>query len=172
MCNMKKTNILVLITFILTSSLGFSQNISKKEIELRKENNIQETSFFIKYRKGKKTLTKTEFYDRNGLIVELRKFDKNGELNEKLTFHYPTEQTRTLKEYDGGNNLTNSYTQKFDTREILEPNKRKSDSKKFKYKYDNYDNLLEVWRLDLKEKMLQTEKFYNEQNRLTKIIDF
>ena len=165
---MKKTNILILIVFILISNIGYSQNTFKKEIQLRKVNKIKETSFFIKYRKGKKTLTKTEFYDRNGLLIELRKFDKNGNINEKLTFEYPTEQTRFLKEYNGENNLTDSYTQNFDTREVFEPNKRKSDSKKFKYKYDDIGNLKEVWRLDLKKKMLQTESFYNEQKILIK----
>ncbi len=163
-----KTNILIIIFFALISNFGFSQNIFKKEIRLRKENNIKETSFYIKYRKGKKTLTKKEIYDRNGLLTELRKFDKKGNLKEKLIFEYPNEQIRVLSEFDSNGSLIKSYNQKFDSRNILEPNRRKSDSKKFKYKYNKNGNIAEVWRLDLKKKLLQTESFYDENNRLIK----
>ena len=163
-----KINTIIIIFFLLISNFGFSQNIFKKEIKLRKENNIEETSFYIKYRKGKKILTKKELYDRNGLLTELIKFDKNGNLKEKLTFEYPNEQIRILNEFDSNGNLTKSYNQKFDSGNILEPNKRKSDSKKFKYKYNENGNIIEVWRLDLKKKLLQTESFYDENNRLIK----
>jgi len=160
-------NTIFLILFLI-SSIGFSQNIFKKEIQLRKSNKIKETSFYIKYPKGKKYLKKIEHYDRNGLLVELKKFGENGNIVERLTFEYPNDQTRILNEYDKNDSLVTSYNQKFDSSNILEPNKRKSDSKKFKYKYDKKGNLKEVWRLDLKKPLLQTEKFYNEQNRLVK----
>ena len=48
-------NTIFLILFLI-SSIGFSQNIFKKEIQLRKSNKIKETSFYIKYPKGKKYL--------------------------------------------------------------------------------------------------------------------
>ena len=160
-------NTIFLILFLI-SSIGFSQNIFKKEIQLRKSNKIKETSFYIKYPKGKKYLKKIEHYDRNGLLVELKKFDENGNISERLTFEYPNDQTRILTEYDKNDSLITSYNQKFDSSNILEPNKRKSDSKKFKYKYDKEGNLAEVWRLDLKKPIIQTESFYDEQNRLIK----
>ena len=101
-------------------------------------------------------------------MVELKKFDENGNISERLTFEYPNDQTRILTEYDKNDSLITSYNQKFDSSNILEPNKRKSDSKKFKYKYDKEGNLAEVWRLDLKKPIIQTESFYDEQNRLIK----
>jgi uncharacterized protein YxeA len=158
----------VLLTLILISTFGFSQNIFKKEIQLRKSNNIKETTFYVKYPKGKKHLKKIESYDRSGLLVELKKFDENGNVEQRLTFEYPNDQTRILNEYDKNDSLVTSYNQKFDSSTILEPNKRKSDSKKFKYKYDKKGNLTEVWRLDLKKPLLQTESFYDEENRLIK----
>ena len=162
---MKNTFFLLLF---LISSIGFSQNIFKKEIQLRKSNKIKETSFYVKYPKGEKYLKKIEFYDRNGLLVELKKFDEKGNAEKRLTFEYPNDQTRILTEYDRNDSLVTSYNQKFDSSNILEPNKRKSDSKKFKYKYNKEGDLKEVWRLDLKKPLLQTENFYNEQNRLIK----
>ncbi len=158
----------VLLILILISTFGFSQNIFKKEIQLRKSNNIKETTFYIKYPKGKKHLKKIESYNRSGLLVELKKFDENGNVEQRLTFEYPNDQTRILNEYDKNDSLVTSYNQKFDSSTILEPNKRKSDSKKFKYKYDKKGNLTEVWRLDLKKPLLQTESFYDEENRLIK----
>lgn len=160
---MKK--IILLLTLIITCS-GFSQSIWKKGADLKKRNGIKETTIYQQNpeNENERRIWDWSSYDKEGRLIESKRFLKNEELKTHYKFEYPTNKTRILIYLDKRGNETKRVEQEFDLSGEKEPLVEKSKSGIFRYEYDDNGNKIRVWNIKKSPEVLQTEVFFNEDN--------
>lgn len=160
---MKKA--IILLTLIITYS-SFSQSIWKKGVDLRKRNGIKETTIYLQNldKENEKSIWDWSFYDKEGRLIESKRYLENGKLKTHFKFEYPTNKTRILIYLDEHGKETKRVEQEFDLSGEKEPLVEKSKSGIFRYEYDENGNKIKVWNIKKNPEVLQTEVFFNEDN--------
>lgn len=160
---MKKT---VLVIALLFSISSFSQSIWKKLADMRKNNNIKETSIYQVNLENpkKKRIWDWNSFDRQGRLIEAKRYLANGKLKTHYKFEHPNPKTRVLISYDKGGKEIERIKQNYDLSEEKEPLREFSENGFFRYEYDKNGNTTKVWRTKEKPELLQTEVIFDENN--------
>ncbi|RED42997.1 hypothetical protein DFQ10_107185 [Winogradskyella eximia] len=150
---------------IITYS-SFSQSIWKKGADLKKRNGIKETTIYLQNldNESEKRIWDWSSYDKEGKLIESKRFLENGKLKTHFKFEYPTKKTRILIYLDKRGNETKRVQQEFDLSGEKEPLVEKSKSGIFRYEYDENGNKIKVWNIKKNPEVLQTEVFFDENN--------
>lgn len=158
-------NIILLLT-LLISSFSFSQSIWKKQADLRKKNGIKETKIYQQNLENskQKQIWEWELYDKNGRLIESKRFLPNGKLKSHYKFDYPSDRKRILVTLNKRGNEEKRTEQKFDLSDDKKQLIAESDNGIFGYEYDDKGNTTKVWRIKENPKQLQTEVFYDNNN--------
>ncbi|WP_189362866.1 hypothetical protein [Algibacter mikhailovii] len=164
---MKRT--ILLLTLIITYS-GFSQSMWKKVADKYKQNNIEEVKIYQQNveNKNQKRLWDWEFYDREGRLIEKKRFQSNRKFESHYKFEYPNNKSRILISFDKKGNEIKQIDQEFDLSNDKNPLIKFSESGFFEYEYNKNGDITKVWRIKDDPKRLQTENFYNEKGYLIK----
>jgi uncharacterized protein YxeA len=162
--NIMKNIILPLI--LLISNVCLSQSIWKKQADLRKENGIKETTIYQQNPKNseQKRIWDWELYDRNGRLIESKRFQPNGKVKNHYKFEYPTDKKRVLVILNKRGKEKERIKQRFDLSNDKKTLISESENGIFGYEYDDNGNTTKVWRIKENPKQLQTEIFYDENN--------
>jgi len=154
---------------IITYS-SFSQSMWKKAADKYKQNNIKEVKIYQTNveNKNQKRLWDWEFYDRDGRLIEKKRFKKNGKFESHYKFEYPNKKSRILISFDKKGNEIKRIDQEFDLSDDKNPLNQFSESGFFEYEYNENGGITKVWRIKDEPKRLQTENFYNEKGYLIK----
>lgn len=157
---------LILLTTFLISCSGFSQSIWKKLADVRKNNKIKETSIYQVdlENPNKKRLWDWNSYDREGRLVESKRYFPNGKIKTHYKFEHPNPKNRILISLDKRGKVIERINQEYDLSGEKEPLKEFSDNGIFRYEYDENGNTTKVWRIKEKPELLQTEVEFDENN--------
>ena len=142
------------------------KNLWKKEADFNKQNRIKETSIYLQNlnNKKKKRLWDWSLYDRDGRVIEKKRYLEDGRLETHYKFEYPNNKTRILIYLDKKGKELRRVEQKFDLSGEKEPLVEISESGIFRYEYDKKGNTTKVWNIKNKPETLQTEAFFNDKN--------
>ncbi len=156
----------ILLTTLLISCSGFSQSIWKKLADVRKNNKIKETCIYQVdlENPNKKRLWDWNSYDREGRLVESKRYFPNGKIKTHYKFEHPSPKTRILISLDKREKEIERIDQEYDLSGKKEPLKEFSDNGIFRYEYDENGNTTKVWRIKEKPELLQTEVEFDENN--------
>lgn len=140
----------------------------KKKADLYKRNGIKEVKIYQinTYNKNEKRLWDWEFYDREGRLIEKKRFNSNSTLKTHYKFEYPNNKSRILISLDSNGNELKRDNQNFDLSNENNTLKKFSDDGYFEYEYNDNGDITKVWRIKENPKLLQTENIYNENGYL------
>ncbi|MGJ8551244.1 hypothetical protein [Winogradskyella wichelsiae] len=161
---------IILLIALLISFSNFSQSIWKKGADLYKNNNVKEVKIYQlnPENENQKRLWDSESYDREGRIIEKKRFQSNGKFESHYKFEYPNDKSRILISFDKKGKEIKRIDQEYDLSDDENPLIKYSESGFFEYEYDENGNITKVWRIKTDPKQLQTENFYNENGHLIK----
>jgi len=157
--------ITILLTLLISIS-SFSQTLWKKQADLRKKNNIKETKIYQQNPENSKQtrLWDWNFFDKEGRIVESKRYLPNGKFKTHYKFEYPNNKSRILIYLNDDGKETKRVEQEYDLSGEKEPQIEISKSGIFRYEYDENGNKTKVWNIKKNPKTLQTEVFFDENN--------
>ncbi|WP_412983915.1 hypothetical protein [Pontimicrobium sp. IMCC45349] len=156
----------ILFLTLIISYSSFSQSLWKKGADLRKQNGIKETTIYLLNPKDEndKRIWDWNSYDKEGRLIESKRFLKSGELESHYKFEHPNNKTRILIYLDKRGKEIKRVDQKYDLSGEKETLNEYSKSGIFRYEYDKNGNKTKVWNIKKKPAVLQTEVFLNENN--------
>jgi len=157
---------IILPLILLISSVCLSQSIWKKQADLRQKNQIKETTIYLQNPQNskQKRIWDWELYDRNGRLIESKRFLPNGKVKSHYQFEYPTDKTRVLIVLNKRGKEEKRIDQQFDLSNDKEQMVSESESGILGYEYDENGNTTKVWRIKESPKLLQLEIFYDEND--------
>lgn len=162
---MKKT---ILFLALIISFSSFSQSMWKKEADRYKQNGIKEVKIYLLdlEHQNEKRLWDWEFYDKNGRMIEKKRFQPNGALESHFKFEYPNDTSRILISYNDKGKEIKRVDQEFDLSGDKNPQNQYSKNGAFEYEYNKAGDVTKVWRVKDNPKRLQTENVYDEKGFL------
>ena len=107
-------------------------------------------------------------FDKEGRLIESKRYLANGKLNTHYRFEYPTNKTRILISVNNRGKEIERIDQNFDLSDEKEPLEEFNKRKTLRYEYDEKGNTTKVWRISENPPLLQTEVFYDSNSLRTK----
>ncbi|MFC5196576.1 hypothetical protein ACFPH8_14635 [Bizionia hallyeonensis] len=153
--------------FLLIALITNAQSVYKKSSDLKKRNKIKQTDRYLldKSKSINPMLFGSYVYDRNGRIIDSKKFLPNGKFSSHSQFEYPNDTIRIKILFDSTGVEIKKIEQKVDLSE-KEIEREKVDDKNFEYVYDSNGNIAKIYKIKDNKKSLLMENKYNDNNYL------
>lgn len=161
--------IIFLLTLLVSFSC-FSQSNRKIEADLIKRNRIKKTTVYTQDIDNniKKRIWYWSLYDKEGRVIELKRFWVDEQKNEHYRFEYPNNKTQIILTFDNSGKIKFRSEREYNFSLVKEPRLFVSKNGQYRYVYDNKNNTREVWNLKKRPQTLLTKLFFDENNLIKK----